>query len=205
MTFYRVDHATAYKHIDALFTQAVDWDVIERHWQDMMQVVLSIQAGRVLPSMLLQKLGVYSRKSSLYKAFSELGRVERTLFLLEYMADADMRQHSRAETTKVESYHQFTDWIAFGGPVLRSGDPVEQEKRIKYRDLVANAVMLHNVVDMPTVLRALQQEGIRVTPEMVRRLSPYLTEHIKRFGQYMLDMALHLGPLQPQPLFIPAA
>jgi TnpA family transposase len=108
----------------------------------MMQVVLSIQAGTVLPSMLLQKLGVYSRQSSLYKAFSELGRVERTLFLLEYMSDATLRQQIRAETTKVESYHQFTDWIAFGGPVLRTGDPVEQEKRIKYRDLVANAIML---------------------------------------------------------------
>jgi TnpA family transposase len=205
VTFYRVDHVTSYKHIDALFTQVVDWDVIERYWQDMMQVVLSIQAGHVLPSMLLQKLGVYSRKSSLYKAFSELGRVERTLFLLDYMLDAHLRQHIRAETTKVESYHQFTDWIAFGGPVLRSGDPVEQEKRIKYRDLVANAVMLHNVVDMTTVLRALQHEGIHVTPEIVRRLSPYLTEHIKRFGQYFLDMATQPGPLQPQPLFGMAA
>ena len=85
--------------------------------------------------------------------------------------------------------------------MLRTGDPVEQEKRIKYRDLVANAVMLHNVVDMTIVLRELQHEGIRVTPEIVRRLSPYLTEHVKRFGQYFLDMATHPGPLQPQPLF----
>jgi hypothetical protein len=45
-----------------------------------------------------------------------------------------------------------TDWLAFGSPVLRSGHPVEQERRIKYRDLVANAVMLHNVVDMTKVL-----------------------------------------------------
>jgi TnpA family transposase len=205
VTFYRVDRSTSYKHIDALFTQVVDWDLIERHWHDMMQVVLSIQAGQVLPSMLLQKLGVYSRRSSLYKAFSELGRVERTLFLLDYMSDADMRQHIRAETTKVESYHQFTDWIAFGGLVLRSGDPVEQEKRIKYRDLVANAVMLHNVVDMTNVLRELQQEGIYVTPEIVRHLSPYLTEHIKRFGQYFLDMATQPEPLQPKPLFVTVA
>jgi len=201
VTFYRVDRDTTYKHIDALFTQVVDWDLIERHWQDMMQVVLSIQAGQVLPSLLLKKLGVYSRQSSLYKAFSELGRVERTLFLLDYMSSADMRRHIRAETNKVESYHNFTDWIAFGGPVLRSGDPVEQEKRIKYRDLVANAVMLHNVVDMTRVLRDLQQEGICVTPEIVSRLSPYLTEHIKRFGQYLLDMATRPEPLQPLPLF----
>ena len=134
-----------------------------------------------------------------------MGRVERTLYLLDYMSDTDMRQHIRAETTKVESYHQFTDWIAFGGPVLRSGDPVEQEKRIKYRDLVANAVMLHNVMDMTNVLRDLQQEGLCVTPEVVRRLSPYLTEHIKRFGQYFLDMTTQPEPLQPKPLFVTAA
>jgi TnpA family transposase len=201
VTFYRVDRATTYTHIDALFTQVVDWDVIERHWHDMMQVVLSIQAGTVLPSMLLQKLGVYSRQSSLYKAFSELGRVERTLFLLEYMSDATLRQQIRAETTKVESYHQFTDWIAFGGPVLRTGDPVEQEKRIKYRDLVANAIMLHNVVDMTNVLVALQQEGVCVTPEAASRLSPYLNGHLKRFGQYVLDMAIQPEPLELKTLF----
>ena len=36
VTLYRVDPNTSYKHIDAFFTQVVDWDVIERHWQDMM-------------------------------------------------------------------------------------------------------------------------------------------------------------------------
>ena len=112
-----------------------------------------------------------------------------------------MRQQIRAETTKVESYHQFTDWIAFGGPVLRTGDPVEQEKRIKYRDLVANAIMLHNVVDMTNVLVALHQEGVCVTPEAVSRLSPYLNGHLKRFGQYVLDMAIQPEPLEPKTLF----
>jgi TnpA family transposase len=201
VTFYRVDRSTTYTHIDRLLTQVVDWDLIERYWQDMMQVVLSIQAGKVLPSMLLKKLGVYSRKSNLHKAFSEIGRVERTIFLLEYMSDPTMRQHIRAETTKVESYNNFTDWIAFGGPVLRSGDPIEQEKRIKYRDLVANVVMLHNVVDMTNALYDLKQSGVCITPELVARLSPYLTEHIKRFGQYLIDMNAPSVPFEIKPLF----
>lgn len=80
--------------------------------------------------------------------------------------------------------------------------PVEQEKRIKYRDLVANAVMLHNVVDMTNVLYALQQEGGCITPEVVRRLSPYLTEHIKRFGHYVLDIETRPEPLDLKPLFV---
>jgi TnpA family transposase len=202
VTLYRADRMTTYKHIDRLLTQVVNWDLIERYWQDMMQVVLSIQAGKVLPSMLLKRLGTYSRKNNLYKAFSELGRVERTIFLLEYMSDTTMRQHIRAETTKVEAYHQFTDWIAFGGPVLRSADPVEQEKRIKYRDLVANVVMLQNVVDMTNVLHDVQRDGVRITPELLACMSPYLTGHLKRFGHYILDMEAPPEPLQPKPLFV---
>jgi hypothetical protein len=101
----------------------------------------------------------------------------------------------------LQEAHQFTDWIAFGGPVLRTGDPVEQEKRIKYRDLVANAIMLHNVVDMTNVLVALQQEGVCVTPEAASRLSPYLNGHLKRFGQYVLDMAIQPEPLELKTLF----
>jgi Tn3 transposase DDE domain-containing protein len=58
---------------------------------------------------------------------------------------------------------------------------------------------------MTNVLRELQQEGLCVTPEIVRRLSPYLTEHIKRFGQYFLDMTTQPEPLQPKPLFVTAA
>lgn len=83
--------------------------------------------------------------------------------------------------------------------------PVAQEKRIKYRDLVANAVMTHKLVDMTPVLRKLRREGVCTTPEIVQRLSPYLPEHLKRFGPYFLDMVTQPGPLQPQPLFGMAA
>ncbi len=57
VVFYRAEKALRYRHIDSLFTREIDWKLIETHWQDMMQVVLSIQAGLVLPSMLLRKLG----------------------------------------------------------------------------------------------------------------------------------------------------
>ena len=85
-----------------------------------------------MPSMLLRKLGTYSRQSLLYRAFRELGRVERTLFLLRFISNAEVRRVIRAETTKIEAYNDFLDWVSFGGPVIKSGDPVEQEKQLKY-------------------------------------------------------------------------
>ena len=153
--------------------------------------------------MLLQKLSSYNRQNRLYQAFRELGCAVRTLFLLEYISDPLLRQSIQAATTKIESYNNFLDWIAFGGHgILTPRDPVEQEKRVKYMDLVANAVMLHNVVAMTDILHQLAQEGYTITPQMVARLSPYLTQHIKRFGDYVLDMDAMPEPLQPDKLFL---
>ena len=84
-----------------------------------------MQAGKVLPSMLLRKLGTRNTKNRLYRAFRELGRVERTLFLLRYLSEPALRRGIRAEMTKIEAYNDFTDWIAFGGPKLKSDDPAQ--------------------------------------------------------------------------------
>ncbi len=186
--FYRPEKGRAYRHIDALFSKSIDWALIETHWQDMMQVVLSIQAGKILPSTLLRKLGSHSRRNKLNRAFRELGRAMRTLFLLRYTSEADLRRSIRAETTKVESYNDFLDWVGFGGPVLKSDDPVEQAKQVKYMDLVANVIMLHNVHDLTGILADMEAEGWKLTRELLARLSPYMREHIRRFGRYLLDM-----------------
>lgn len=198
--FYRPDKSIRYQHIDALFGDEIDWDLIATHARDMIQVVLSIQAGRVMPSMLLRKLGTYNRKSLLYRAFRELGRVERTLFLLRFISSSEVRRVIRAETTKIETYNDFLDWVCFGGPVVRSGDPVQQEKQLKYASLVANAVMLSNVADLTDVLSAMAKDGHPVTPALVASLSPYIREHIRRFGRFVLDMTDLPDPLDPQPL-----
>lgn len=200
VTFYRPAASIRYRHIDALFRAEIDWELIATHARDVFQVVLSIQAGRVTPSMLLRKLGTYNRRSLLYRAFREIGRVERTLFLLRFIADTEIRRTIRAETTKIEAFNDFLDWVAFGGPVIKSGDPVEQEKQLKYTSLVANAVMLSNVADMTAALAAMDGDGHAVTPALVGCLSPYTREHIRRFGQYVLNMGDLPPPLDPQPL-----
>jgi TnpA family transposase len=198
--FYRPGRTTRYEHIDALFGGDIDWDLIATHARDMIQVVLSIQAGRVMPSMLLRRLGTHNRRSLLYRAFRELGRVERTLFLLRFISSAEVRRTIRAETTKIEAYNDFLDWMSFGGPVVKSGDPVEQEKQLKYASLVANAVMLSNVADLTAVLSAMAADGHPITPALVGCTSPYMRRHILRFGKYALDMDDLPDPLDPRPL-----
>lgn len=148
-----------------------------------MRVLLSIHKGKLLPSWLLQKRNTDSLKNKLYLAFRELGRVIRTMFLLEYVSDTQLRREVRAATTKIEAYNGFSQWITFGGDgILKFRDPVENEKIIKYKDLIANAIMVQNVVDMTDVLHDMAQEGYEVTTEVVATFSPYLREYQAVWG-----------------------
>ena len=109
----------------------------------------------------------------------------RTVFPLQYISDMELREQIGATTNKVEAYNGFSKWSFFGGEgIMAENDPEEQEKRIKYQDLVANIMIFQNVVDMTRVIRELHGEGYEISREDLAALSPYLTRHIKRFGDY---------------------
>lgn len=142
----RPDRGVSYKHINRLFTDTADWHLIETHWQDLMQVALSIQAGKISSPMLLRKLGSYSRRNKLYHAAQALGSVIRTIFLLNWIGSRELRQEVTANTNKIESYNGFSKWLSFGGDVIAENDPDEQQKRLRYNDMVASSVILQNTV-----------------------------------------------------------
>ena len=71
----------------------------------------------------------------------------------------------------------------------------EQRKIVKYSQLVANMVILHNVEGMTRTLGELRKTGIELTPEVLAGLSPYRTSHINRCGDYTLDLEKEIAPL----------
>lgn len=189
LTFYRAGTEASCQHLDSLFSETVDWDLIETHLPDMLRVVLSIKAGKISASTILRKLGTNSRKNKLFKAFHALGAAVRTGFLMEYIHDAKLRAKVQGATNKSESFNAFVQWLAFGGVgILRTNDREELRKRIKYNHLVANCVILYNVFETSRILHELAQEGYRIEPEALAGMNPYGTGHIIRLGQYNVDV-----------------
>ena len=189
LKLFRPTKESKYNNIDKLFSDTIDWNLIETHWQDLMQVILSIKSGKLSSSLLLRKLNNYSRKNRLYRAFQELGYVIRTLFLLEYISDINLRETITAQTNKVEQYNQLCEWASFGAiELVASNDEDEMEKAVKYCDLITNSIVLQNIVDMSEIIDQLTQEGASIREDDISFLSRYMTEHIKRFGDYFIDV-----------------
>ena len=73
-----------------------------------------------------------SLQDNIYKAFRQLGRVIRTITLLRYISEPELREEITAATNKVEAYNEFSAWLRFGHDTIERNDPAEQEKIIKF-------------------------------------------------------------------------
>lgn len=105
--------------------------------------------------------------------------VIRTVQLLRYLTDPQMRRRVTAATNKVEAYNGFSEWVRFGNRgVITDNDPVEQEKAVKFNALLTNCLTFRSTLDIAEAVRALQAEGWKVGPEDLAEVSSYLTERI---------------------------
>ena len=154
----------------------------------MLRVAMSIKAGRITPSTILNKLGTYSRKNRLHQAFHALGNVIRTRFLLKYLADEALRRTIHETTNKSEAFNGFTKWMFFGeDSIIGENDREKQRKIIKYNHLVSNCLIFYNVFALSRVLHDYTLQGNAYEEEVISDLSPYLTAHVNRFGKYRID------------------
>ncbi|MDQ2843511.1 MAG: Tn3 family transposase [Acidobacteriota bacterium] len=193
---FRPSPASRYEHIDELFTAQVDWVLIETMAPDMLRVAVSIQTGTMLPSDILRRLASASRKNKLYFALRELGRVVRTMFLLRYASDLELRHTIQTATTKSERFNRFVQWVSFGGDsVIAENVRDEQRKFIKYNHLVANLLVFHNLVAMTRAIGRMETDGHQISDEILAVLSPYQTSHINRFGNYSLNFGRDPEPV----------
>ncbi len=62
------------------------------HWDEILRLATSIRQGTVTASLMLKKLGSYPRQNGLALALREVGRIERTLFMLQWLQDPELRR-----------------------------------------------------------------------------------------------------------------
>lgn len=154
----------------------------------MLRLVMSIYTGRIKASTILRKLCSKSRKNKLFFAFRELGRIGRTIFLLKYINDVDLRKIIQAATCKSEEFNNFIKWVRFGdGGVVSDNLKYNQQKIIKYGQLVANMIMLHVVAHMTKAINIIKKGGTKISDKVLEYYSPYRIGHINRLGIFQLD------------------
>ena len=85
-------NAKAYPTLSGLGGGPIQVKHIRTHWDEILRLAASIKQGTVTASLMLRKLGSYPRQNGLAVALRELGRIERTLFTLDWLQSTDLRR-----------------------------------------------------------------------------------------------------------------
>ena len=178
---------------------------IRAHWDEILRLATSIKQGTVTASLMLRKLGNYPRQNGLAVALRELGRIERTLFILDWLQSVELRRRVQAGLNKGEARNALARAVFFNRlGEIRDRSFEQQRYRASGLNLVTAAIVLWNTVYLERAANALRHHGQGVDDALLQYLSPLGWEHINLTGDYLWRSSAKVGagkfrPLQPLP------
>ena len=150
-----------------------------------MRLVASIITHKVVPSEVLRQLSSFPRQNELAIALREIGRIERTLFILEWISSEALQRRAQMGLNKGEAHHALKRALNFN----RRGEITDQTSenqhlRMLHLNLLAAIIIYWNTKNLGSIIHDKQQQGIHIPREQLAHLSPLGWEHIILTGFY---------------------
>jgi TnpA family transposase len=175
-----------YRPLDALIAGRARMDVIEQHWDEVLRLKASIGAGLVPPSVILKKLAASPRQNRLNQSLREMGRIERSIFICDWLLDIRLRRRSHAILNKGESRHALARAIFLHQlGELRNRAAEAMAYRASGLNLVVNAIVLWNTVYLSRAVDYVRSQGIIIPEELLSSVAPLPWGHISLTGDYL--------------------
>ena len=188
--FWRVDQDANYGPLDELASNCVNTRRAERHWDDMLRIAGSLKLGTIQASELIRSLLKSERPSSLALAIMEVGRINKTVYLLNYVNDESYRRRILTQLNRTEKRHNLARVICHGRRgEMRKRYREGQEDQLGILGLVTNVAVLWNTIYMQDALNHLKQNGLPILDNDIAGLWPLRHEHINVLGHYSFTLA----------------
>jgi TnpA family transposase len=138
----------------------------------------------------MRKLAAYERQNQLDLALQEIGRVERTLFMLDWLESPALRQRCQAGLNKSEQRHQLTQAIC----TFKQGRIIDrthetQQFRASGLNLIIAAIVYWNSTYIADAVAYLRSSGDHIPDELLAHISPVGWNHIGFSGDFLWDRA----------------
>jgi len=173
----------------------VDEKLIAAHWNDVLRLATSVRTGVASASLLLKRLGAYPRQNGLARALREIGRIERTLFILDWLELPALRRQATAELNKGEARNALARAVCFHRlGRLRDRAVEAQQYRASGLAVVTAAIALWNTVYLRRARDDLRLGGEVIADALLAHLAPIGWQHINLTGDYLWDSDNRIGP-----------
>ncbi|QFI69855.1 Mobile element protein [Sinorhizobium alkalisoli] len=159
--------------------------LIRENWPDILRLAASMAAGTVVPSQILRKLAAYPRKNSLALALREVGRLERSIFMLDWLSDIDLQRRAQIGLNKGEAHHALKRAVNFNRRgEIRDRSSEGQQHRIAGLNLLTAIIIYWNTWTLGEIVAEQIASGQQIDLGLLPHVSPLGWEHITLTGEY---------------------
>lgn len=164
---------TAYDALKSLIGGILNTMAIRAHWDEILRLATSIKQGTVTASLMLRKLGSYPRQNGLAVALRELGRIERTLFILDWLQSVEPRRRVNTGLNKGEALNALARAVFFNrlGEIRDRGFE-QQRYRTSGLNLLTATIVLWNTVYLERATNAVGCQDPEFDDTLLQYLSP---------------------------------
>jgi TnpA family transposase len=195
---YTFEKPGAWPLLAPVIGDRVDTAAILGQWTELMRLKASIETGAVVPSVILRKLAAAGAGNILSRALRALGRIERTLFTLQWLSDPALRQRSHAGLNKGEASNALRRAVFFHRQgEIRDRTFENQSFRASGLSLITAAIVHWNTVYLDRAVRQLRAQGATVPDDLLAHVAPLGWEHISLTGDYVWTEANPAAPFRP--------
>lgn len=198
--YWRLNREADYGELNGVARHQINVGLIAQEWPDLLRLAGSLKLGVVKAPDVMRVLSRGGSLSGLGKAVAELGRISKTLYLLNYLDDEGYRRRIQTQLNRGESRHSLARAVFHGRKgELRQRYREGQEDQLSALGLVVNAVVLWNTRYTSAILDWLMAIGEEVSDEDRARLSPLKFAHVNMLGRYqfVLPSDVALGGMRP--------
>jgi TnpA family transposase len=182
---YSFGKAATYPSLEPLIAGRINVALIRTHWSDILRVAASIRTGTVTASLILRQLASYPRQNGVAAALRELGRMERTLFTLDWLEDPELRRQTSRELNKGESRNSLARAVFIHRlGEIRDRTYENQQHRASGLNLLVTAIILWNTRYLERAIATLREVD-ELPDQLLAHLSPLGWEHVNLTGDYI--------------------
>jgi TnpA family transposase len=183
---YVADRRAVYTTLNPMIGGVLDFRGIGENWNETLRGAASIKAGTVAPSALVRRLAAYPKQNAMAKTLREIGRLERTLFTLDWISDPGLRRRSNAGLNKGEARNALARAVFFHRlGEIRDRTFENQRYRASGLNLAVAAIILWNTVYLGRAVDELRSQGEVLGDDLLAHIAPLGWEHITFNGDYV--------------------
>jgi TnpA family transposase len=184
---YKVDRTLPLDTLGTLVHTGIDLDLIPEQWDQLVRVTASLR-NRVVPAhVVLQRLSSASPSDRVAKALSALGRIVKTIFILRYIHEENIRRRVQLQLNRGEARHELARWLFFANRgEFRTGDYEEIMNKASCLSLLSNAVLVWNTIAIGNIVGQLRAAGEQINDADLSKTSPLAHRHAIPNGTYFL-------------------